>query len=552
MFVVRETGSAASSSAETVDLRQFAWSRGLVDDYINNFPRVASLFSGNSFRPDDWRSTVARVQRSAPSRNDLTDVLLKQLERRQAPRAAVDAASRFRNREAVAIVTGQQAGLFGGPLYSLLKAVTAIRLAEWVSDELRVPAVPVFWVENEDHDWQEIAHVEVLDDESQIREAKADAPVGAGHFPVCSFRIPPDDPAIASLESALPRTEFTEWLLHTLRRRYHAGASVSEAFAGWIEDVLGAHGLVVFEAHDPEAKPLAARIFVEELQHPGRTVELVRRRAEDMHRRGYEPQILPNEHSLPLFYLGVDGRQAIRRQGDGLLVGDRPVAFGDVRREASNNPERFSPNVLLRPVVQDTLFPTVCYVAGPAEFVYQAELMDVYAAFNVEAPLLHPRLSATIADGATVRFMRRYQLPFQCLHDDRDTILTRLMSQELPDGLESTFADVGRVIDEHAARIRALVLNLDPTLAGALDTTVARAQESFSALHRKAVQAATRKDDIVRRQLDRAHALIYPKGMPQERCLGGVFFLNRYGPALCERLLDVDPFTTNWHHMLTP
>jgi len=375
-----------------VDLERFPWVRPLVTAYARNFNAVASLFAGNPADAGAWRETISRVSRAKRDRAALHAVVARQLESRHAPRQAHEAAARLLDPAAVAIVTGQQAGMFGGPLYTLLKAATAIQLAKRVEAEHGVPVVPVFWVDAEDHDWSEVKTARVLDADFAMVDVTAADPPGVQRQPVALLTFGDDIAAtLDQLERALAPTEFTAEILATLRARYRPGATVGTAFAGLMDDVLGAHGLVVFEANDPAAKPLAKDIFIGELERPSETARLVQEAGNQMAALGHQPQVEPAPDSVSLFYLDGEGRQPIKRDGAGVTFGSSARAVADLSREAASHPERFSPNVLLRPLVQDRLFPTICYVAGPSELAYQAQLLAVYRAFGVEPPLLFSR-----------------------------------------------------------------------------------------------------------------------------------------------------------------
>ena len=540
--------STARCRSDAIELAAFPWSRPLVNSYIAEFPKVSAFFAGDSAKQADWRSTIDRVRRSRADRGSVSPILARQLERRGAPAKAKVAAAILDDEATVAIVTGQQAGLFGGPLYTLLKAITAIQLARWVEAELGTPAVPVFWVEGDDHDWAEVRGAQFLDADLTLKSAVAKDPCGAGAQCVANLSLRDDDTALECLADGLPRTEFSEELLASLRRHYAPGRGCAEAFARWMDHLLGDHGLVVFEANDPAAKPLVADIFARELGHPGRTSELVRQRAASMRDLDYEPQLDPGDNAVSLFYLDADGRHAIRRQA--VDTNARQPSVEALRAQALSHPERFSPNVVLRPIVQDRLFPTVCYVAGPSEMVYHGQLGDVYQECGVERPLVHPRLSATILDSATARFLTRHRLSLLDLHTDMDGVLRRLVEQELPPGIDDAFLAATDALAAHSSRLRQAVAQVDQTLAGAVDTTETRVREVFGTLQSKVIQAAKRKDETLRRQLSRAMSLVYPGETPQERGLSAVYFLNKYGPGLCEALLTLSPFPVGKHHVL--
>jgi bacillithiol biosynthesis cysteine-adding enzyme BshC len=537
---------------EAVDLSRLPWIRPLVKAYADDYASVAPLFAGNPADSTAWRATIERVQRARRDRATLAALVARQLDARAAPPPARLAAATLADPAAVAVVTGQQAGLFGGPLYTLLKAVTAIQLARRVREEHGIPAVPVFWVDAEDHDWEEVRTASVLDANFSLADVTlADLP-GAGTQPVASLVLTDTaTDAVGSIEAVLPRTEFTSDVIAALRRRYRPGAGMATSFAGWLDDLLGAQGLVVFEAADPAAKPLAADLFVRELTHPCRTTMLARKAGDAMARLGHAPQVEPADDVVALFYLDDDGRHPIRYRDREFVVGEAVHTAEALRAEAQSHPERFSPNVLLRPLVQDRLFPTVCYVSGPSELAYQAQLGDVYREFGVEAPLLYSRATATLLDSAAVRFLDRHHLPLEALHAQDESALNRLLESQLPPTVERALDETDRQMAERTRALRQAVVGIDPTLGGAVDTTLERMRETLKSLHAKIIQATKRKDETLRRQFQRTRALTFPAGHPQERTLSVTYFLNRYGLTLGERLLDVLPLETDKHYILT-
>jgi bacillithiol synthase len=537
---------------DAIDLTRFPWIRPLVTAYANEFPTVASLFAGNPSDPAAWRDTIARVQRNARDRARIVSILDRQQAARQAPRAARDAAAKLADPKAVAIVTGQQAGLFGGPLYTLLKAVTAIQLAQHVESDYGVPAAAIFWVEDEDHDWPEVRTAKVLDTNLDVTPITLGDLDGAGERPVGSLVLDGQIlEALATLRSALAPGEYTEELFDTIGRAYKPGTGMATAFATWIESLLGPHGLVIYEASDVHAKPLVADLFEQELTNPCRTARLARETGEAMARLGHQPQVEPSEDGVALFYLDAEGRRAIKRADPDYVIGGTTYKADALRSEARTNPERFSPNVLLRPVVQDRLFPTACYVAGPSELAYQAQLGGIYAEFGVEPPLLYSRVSATILDSAAMRFLDRHKVPFESLHAQDESALNRLLESQLPPAVDHALEDTEREMAARAEALRAAVVAVDPTLKGAVDTTMDRMRETLKSLHTKIISASKRKDETLRRQFQRTRALAFPGGSPQERTLSLAFFVNRYGPALCDRLLETLPLDTDKHYVLT-
>ncbi len=525
--------------------------RRLAIDYTFHFENVAAFFAGNPQDRSAWADALTRVRAYRRRGAEVATVIAAQQERRQAPAPAREAAAKLADAATVAVVTGQQAGLFGGPLYTLLKALTAIRLAARVSRDHGVAVVPVFWIDAEDHDWNEIAACGVLDGSQSWCEIRVGPPEGAGDRPVGGLHYTSQiDEAIGTLEQALQQTEFTREMIDALRVDYVAGRSVPEAFGRWLERWLGPLGLVVFDASDPEAKPFAASLFRAEIENAGRTTRLAVDAGNRLTALGYHAQVTPGEASVALFDLDTV-RRPIKVAGDHLTIGDDTVLGEALAERAEQQPQTFSPNVLLRPLVQDTIFPTVCYIAGPNELAYLAQLRPVYESFGVPMPLIQPRATATILDSAAIRFLTRYNVRFEDLEPRDDRALNALLLAQLPPLVEKAVQDAEAGIGERLDAIITAVPAIDPTLEGAARSTLGKIQHDIQALRGKILQAAKRRDDTLRRQFTNVRTQAFPDGAPQERQVGFIVFLNKYGPALVERLAAELPLEGGMHWILT-
>jgi bacillithiol biosynthesis cysteine-adding enzyme BshC len=534
-----------------VDLRRFSRGRPLAGDYVYNFSTVAPLYAGDPASPAAWREAIARTQQHPRQRSTVAAVLRAQQERRGAPAAARAASVLLADPNTVAVVTGQQAGAFGGPLFTLLKAVTAVQLARRTSAEHAVPAVAIFWVDAEDHDWDEVRSTTILDVALHPRTITVPELAGAGRLPVAALTLDEGvTSAIAALQETLPPTDFTLQLVADLKAAWQPGTGMAEAFARWLESLLGPHGLIVFDSADPAAKSCVADLFARELQFPGRTAALATEAGRTLAALGHQPQVEPHADTVALFRL--DGaRTPIRRQGESLVIGDRTHSPESLAADAVDHPERFSPNVLLRPVVQDAIFPTVCYVAGPSELAYLGQLKGVYEHFGVPMPLIQPRATATLVDSATRRFLKRYNVPLEELQPQDEAALNRLLQSQLPASVEQALADAGTSVRRSLERVIEVIPAVDPTLARASATTLGKMEHLLRGLENKVIHAAKKRDETLRRQFAHAQAHVFPLGHPQERTLGGIFFLNRYGPALIPRLIAELPVELGKHWIIT-
>ena len=543
-----------AAAAVPVDQRSLPWMRPLALDYAYNFAPLAPFFAGNPAEPAAWAATIGRARTAERPRSAVAAIVAAQQSRRSSPSQAVEAGRLLDDPRTVAVVTGQQAGLFGGPLFTLLKALTAIKLAERTAREQQTPAVAVFWIDAEDHDWEEVRSCAVLDDVLAPRVAELPARPSGDQGSVAGTTLDTHvTAAIEELRAALPATEFREPLLDRLAAAYTPGRGMADAFARWLEEVLGARGLVVYDCSDPAAKALAAPVFARELAVPGETARLAAEAGVQLKAAGYHAQVEAAETAAALFRLDpqTGARQAVRLDGARFLVGDEPMEAASLAREALEQPARFSPNVLLRPIVQDTLFPTICYVAGPSELAYLAQLKGVYAHFGVPMPLMFPRASATLLDSAALRFITKYGVAFDTLQPQDEAALNALLASQIPPAVEETFVAAARAIEGEMTRVVDAVPAIDPTLQGAAKSTLGRMQHDLQALHGKMIQAAKRRDDTLRRQYLRTRALAFPGGHPQERALGSLSFLNQYGPALVERLSAQLPLDLGQHWLIS-
>ncbi len=541
----------ATTAALPVDIRRFPWIRPLAADYAFNYDRLSPFFAGDPRSKEAWRGAIARAQSAARTRAATADVLAAQQQRRGTPDAARAALAEFRDARAVAVVTGQQAGVFGGPLFTLLKAITAIRLAAQVRADHGVPAVAIFWIDAEDHDWAEVKSCGVLDAELTPHAVSVGDPPGAHTRPVGTIALDSAaDTALSDLERLLAPTEFTPALFDRLRAAYRSGAGTADAFGRWIETVLGELGLIVFDASDPAAKPLVAHLFAQELEHGGDTARAVAGAGDALRARGYHAQLTPQEGTVALFTLD-SGREPIRQEGHQFRMGEALVDRDVAVERARSQPETFSPNVMLRPLVQDTLFPTICYVAGPNELAYLGQLKPVYEAFGIPMPLMYQRLTATLVDSNAMRFLARHEFPLEQLQAQDEAALNELLASQLPPGIETSLEQAGQAIKERMDALAALVPQIDPTLEGATRSALGRMEDDLKKLHGKVIQAAKRKDETLRRQFKHAQAQAFPSGHPQEREVGFVYFLNRFGPSLVDRLIRELPLDMGTHWILT-
>ncbi len=517
---------------------------------------AALRFFAHDFR--DPGALLAAAERAAAldrDRDTLAAVLAEQNERwgndGEAVRANVEA---LRDPASAAVVTGQQLGLFGGPLYTIYKAVTAVQLARRMTEDTGRPVVPVFWLAGEDHDFEEVRATVVLSGRDPVRIA---LPLADVRTPVGRRVLGPEiDAALADLERALHPTAFTPDLLAALRRSYRPGATMRDAFASWMAHLFAGSGLVILSVDDARLKRLVAPVFRREIERPADTFDRLTEAGDALLGAGFHQQVTP----LPgnLFLMEPEGRftldpdePAPAKAGGFVLRGlGRRYSKEDLLALLDAEPERFSPNVVLRPIVEDRLLPTAAYVAGPGEASYYAQLRGVYDAFGVPMPVVYPRASVTLVEPAVRRVLDRYDLGVPDLDADIEALHRRFALELSEHDVEAAFAEALRQADEAVDALKPLAVAVDPTLERSAEATRAALRNALGRLETRVVRAEKRNHALVRERLAKAQAALYPTGTPQERTLSALAFLNAYGPAILAQWLGSLDLDTTTHQVI--
>lgn len=420
--------------------------------------------------------------------------------------------------EALVVTTGQQPGLFTGPLYSIYKALSAIALAARLERERGVPVVPVFWVAGDDHDFAEANHASVLDAAGNL--AKIVLRVRAAEEPQRPMFREPCGPeiltALDALRTATPETEFKGAMLAWLSAAYRPGVSLADAFADALHALLGPRGLAVFRAHDVAAKRASAPWLVRAL---GLTLA---------------------DGLSPVLVEGALGRDRLRSESGGAVSRRSGEHFGtaEVERVAATDPQRLSPNVLLRPAVEAALFPTVAYAAGPGELAYLPDAAPCYAALGVEAQTPVPRWSGVLLEPRVEKIFDRYHLDLASFDTPVGVIEGRLVRDALPEETIRLLAEMRERITSDYDRLARAAAAIDPTLERTVQSARNAALGGTHEIEKKLVASGKRSQETLTGQIARARAAVRPDGAAQERVLTVASFLIRYGPEMIDAVAE--------------
>ena len=497
------------------------------------------------------RARVLEAHRT--DRDALADALAESNKRWNASAETLANVERLRSKDSVAVVTGQQTGLFTGPLYTLYKALSAVKLAACLTAR-GTEAVPVFWMATEDHDWAEVRAAQVIACDGRL--ASVGVPDGLHKEGRQVGGVALDgsvEGATKRLFELLPSSEFLPDLEALVRDAYAPGRLYGEAFARMLAGLTGRYGLVLLDPTDAALKRLAAPLYAEAARLGAEIAAATDARSRELVREGYHAQVHTSPESFPLFLIEDGARRALARTKNGRYRAkgtNKDWTADELAALALAEPERFSPNVTLRAVVQDYLLPTVAYFGGAAEVAYFAQTAESYRVLNRPAtPVLH-RASVTVVERRTGRTLERYGLKLEDFFGGLDPVIARVveghLGAEVAGAFDETDAAVARALDELQAGLR----GFDPTLADALDGGRRKITHQLEGLRARFHRAQMRQDRAVLRQLERAATALYPEKGLQERQVNVTSLLARHGRYLVEWIHDAIDLSTTDHQVV--
>lgn len=525
----------------TITFREIPRTSRLFNDYLYHFDRVAQFFQPEGL---DLAALVPRAQQVTAqtfARDAVADVLVEQNRNAGAGDATFANIERLRQLDSVVIITGQQAGLFTGPLYTIFKALTAIKLAAQLREE-GINAVPMFWIAAEDHDFEEVNHTRLVNREGQLVtitysacSPKEGKPVG--HIRLCEEISGNVDELIA----ALPESEFTPRLIQDLRDSYQAGASFADAFGKMVMRLFSQFGVVLINPLDDRLKQVAGDIYSRAMAHGSEFANQLVTASRALEAAGYHAQVHTSAEAVPLFMLDDGRRTALVRRDDGrihLKGAEKSFAADELLDTVTRCPACFSPNVTLRPIVQDFLLPTLAYIGGPAEIAYFAQLRPNYALLGRVEPVVLPRASFTLIEKRHAKTLSKYGIEFPALFAGQEEVMKQVVERSLDQDTTRVFDETEQVFNEQLEKLRASLLTVDASLAEALKGGREKILYQLNNLRTRFVHNRSKRDETMGQQIERLFAVLYPNKNLQEREINVSYFLARYGYELIDRLYE--------------
>jgi bacillithiol biosynthesis cysteine-adding enzyme BshC len=495
-----------------------------------DLPGTSRLFADVVYHPDRTAAFYQHPLRTQDAFHAASAEISLSSERRAALIAALkvqnptsNALERLAKPGTVAVVTGQQVGLFSGPAYTIYKALHAVKLASWLTEN-GIEAVPVFWLATEDHDFAEVNHAWVFDAghrprRVEMRRSTAEQPVGD-----VTLNTPPLD----ELRAAMQGLPFTDDVVQLAGEAYRPGVTMGSAFAALMHRLLAGFDILYVDPMLPAFRELAAPALRAAVEAGADLSARVLQRNRDLGEAGYHRQVHVEEHTSFVFLLEGGKRLNLRRTGAEYVHNSRRFTNEELMARAAS----LSPNAILRPVIQDSMLPTVAYIGGPAEVAYLAQSETIYGQLLGRMPVAVPRTGFTVLDARADKLMQRYQLTLTDFFHGETAFRERLASRLIPPHLSTLVLESAAAIDHAVARLHAEMRAFDRTLGNALDHSAKKIRYQMNKMAHKAGREAMRREGQAGRDADSLYGLIYPERHLQERLYSMLPLVAQHGPDL--------------------
>ncbi|MBI2816063.1 MAG: bacillithiol biosynthesis cysteine-adding enzyme BshC [Acidobacteria bacterium] len=520
-------------------------------DCLYNFAQVREFYSYNPFDGESFRRAAEKIPQDQEFRRQVVGVLREQNRRFGAREHTFENLTKLQDPNCVAVVTGHQVGLFSGPAFAFYKNLSAIKLARSLTQS-GLRAVPVIWLATEDHDFEEVNHCFVQDrDGTPHRLSYAGQPpvpnAASGSVPITDAILP----LLDELHTLMPESPSATELLEHLAETYRPGKAFGEAFAGFMMRLFSEYGVILLDPLDSRLHRLSSSAFRAAIESAPVLTNALLERNRRLTESGYHAQVhVGDDFSLLFVYVNGE-RRALRMRGGRFVTAQGDTYSTDeLLAQLERAPETISANVLLRPIMQDTLLPTVAYVGGPSEMAYFAQAAAVYERVLGRMPVVFPRASLTMLDPAASRLFGKYGISLPDVFAGKQPLRDKMASRFLPPGLTELFKETAANLEADLQRIQEALSTFDPTLVDAAETSGRKMHHQLTTLEHKAAAAVQKRSEQIERDATRLENALYPKKAPQERIYSGINFLARHGAGFMRELYEQIPLHSAQHQVL--
>jgi len=514
--------------SECLPFSQIPHTTRIFSDFLSDHSKVQQFYPRSAYFDQWFQDEALNLRYDAERRQRVSAILERQNRSWGASEKTVENIARLRA-GASAVVTGQQVGLFGGPLFSIFKALSAVKLADRATRS-GVDCVPVFWLATEDHDLAEVNQVAIPGPDFSSQNLTASV-FGVQDAPVGTLRLGADIQAVVEVASGLlGPSEISDFL----REAYRPDETLGSGFARLFARLFADWGVILLDAADPELHSIAEPIYRAAAEHAAELDEALQVRGAALEAAGYHQQVKVTPSSTLLFTLRNGARVPVHRRVNGngspdFVIDEEHLSQTELLSHVASSPQNFSGNALLRPVIQDYVLPTLTYIGGSAEIAYFAQVAVVYEALLGRVTPIVSRFSATILEAKPKALFERYGLRLPDLFPGPEALRELMASRTLPKELQLAFDQAESSLEKSLAAIREGLAKLDSTLVDSATNAASKMQYQFSQLRSKAARAELRQTEVLTRKADFLSNLLYPNKALQEREIAAAYFLARHG-----------------------
>jgi bacillithiol biosynthesis cysteine-adding enzyme BshC len=510
-------------------------------DYLYDFNKVKDFYK------KDFRKTYNYIKHfedicasKKPFSKELSEIITEEYGDVNISKTTENNIKALASNNTIAIVTGQQLGLFGGPLYTFYKIITAIKLSLELKNKFYgYNFVPIFWLEGDDHDFDEVNNFNIIDKENNLVNIKYDDNF-TGNFRsnVGNQKFKEEfNQLLKTLEESLRKTDFTSQIYDNIISFYKEGKTFKESFRDVIFNLFDEFGLVIFDPQNPKIKSLLKPIFFKELEDYREHLLIAINTSANLE-ENYHAQV--KIKPINIFLSENDGRFLLEPDEDNFKLKNKRKKYSksELLDLLKTQPERFSPNVLLRPICQDYLLPTGFYIAGGGEISYFAQVIPFYNEFNIVQPFIYPRASVTLLERGTKDLMTKYDISFEDVFIEENKLIKKVLNTTQPLNIDDLFIKTENDIKENIKLLENELQKIDKSLEDLTSKTGEKIIQNIQTLKAKAEKIFQSKNEITIRQINKIKNLIYPNNNLQERELTFIYFANKYGINLLKHIYN--------------
>ena len=514
----------------------------LYQDYLQGNEAISSFFRFPYHKRFDWTEIINQVRLKNHQRQHLAEILStinKKMENDQP--SVIQNIEKIKEQNTFCVLTGQQTSIFLGPLYTIHKALTAIGLCEFLKQKYPdCHFVPIFWCSADDHDFFEISRTNYISDDNAVKELIYETE-DSELKPVYELPLPSNIRSLVDhLVTRNDQLSFSEPIKHLLIESLEKSENLSEWFIRLMGKLFGKFGLGLAPSHLPEFRQIAGTVYQAEINDPGYTSQLINESGLKLIQLGYHAQVQREANALNVYYHHDSRRYRMLCQNEKFVIDRTNTVFSktEIANLIKASPELFSPGVVLRPLIQDLIFPTIAYIAGPGEIAYFSQMKGLYERFNQIMPVIYPRISLTMFEPKIKRLVDKFHLDLNAIIDQYDSLVETIMKDTFPETFDNEFQTARNNINQVLGDLSASLTHLEDGTQQYAKSVFGKIDFQLNQVYEKIFQEHKKKNKIVRQQIDMVKNHLYPNKKLQERVYTIFNYLPQFGFEMIDELYN--------------